>query len=171
MPAPLDADERRRELLDAAFALFAEHGYHALGMRALAEGLGVSTGALYHWFPGKELLFEAMLAGRVAAAVEAALGTLPEEVDARPAAVAAWVDAHADELRGLLRVALDYHRHCSSGRPALAALVAGLRTEAAARLGLPSARADALVVLLMGVLVTGVLAPDAPTLVELVAAV
>lgn len=166
MPAPLDAAERRHELLDRAFNLFAEHGYHALGMRALASGLGLTTGALYHWFPSKEALFEAMLTQRVGSAVSDALAGAPREGGVE--AVAAWVDAHDEELRALLVVALDYHRAHPDGRSALATVVGTLRDAAARDLGLPPARADALVALLFGALVTRILDPSSPGLARLV---
>lgn len=45
-----------------AFDLFAEKGFASLTMRQLAEGLGVSTGTLYHYFPSKEALFWQLVA-------------------------------------------------------------------------------------------------------------
>lgn len=40
-----------------SFDLFAHKGYSSITMRDLAQGLGVSTGTLYHYFPSKEALF------------------------------------------------------------------------------------------------------------------
>lgn len=56
MPKIVDHDQYRKELLIKSFDLFAEKGY-GLTMRQLAQGLGVSTGTLYHYFPTKEVLF------------------------------------------------------------------------------------------------------------------
>lgn len=57
MPKIVDHDQYRRELLMKSFDLFAQKGYSSITMRQLAQGLGVSTGTLYHYFPSKEALF------------------------------------------------------------------------------------------------------------------
>lgn len=50
------------ELLEAAFTAFAEHGYEAMSVRAVAEDLGLSHGALNRRFGGKRAIFEAAMA-------------------------------------------------------------------------------------------------------------
>jgi AcrR family transcriptional regulator len=57
MPKVVDHDQYRRTLLQQSLDLFAENGYSSITMRQLAEGLGVSTGTLYHYFPSKENMF------------------------------------------------------------------------------------------------------------------
>lgn len=49
----------RRQILDAAVALFNEQGYDAASVSALGARLGLSKTALYHHFPSKEALLEA----------------------------------------------------------------------------------------------------------------
>ncbi|GAB1539025.1 TetR/AcrR family transcriptional regulator [Scytonema sp. NUACC21] len=61
MPKLVDHDLYRKELLSKCFDLFAEKGYSAITMRQIAEGLGVSTGTLYHYFPSKKALFEQLV--------------------------------------------------------------------------------------------------------------
>ena len=61
MPKIVDHSAHREELLGKAFVLFADKGYSALSMRQLAQGLGVSTGSLYHYFPSKDAIFEQMV--------------------------------------------------------------------------------------------------------------
>jgi AcrR family transcriptional regulator len=68
----------RRELLAAATQLFAAQGYDDTSIDNVLEAAGVSRGALYHHFAGKEALFEAVLeevevqlAAEVTAAAEA----------------------------------------------------------------------------------------------------
>ncbi len=61
MPKVVDHDRYRKELLIKSFDLFAEKGYAAITMRQVAQGLGVSTGTLYHYFPSKEALFEQLV--------------------------------------------------------------------------------------------------------------
>jgi AcrR family transcriptional regulator len=61
MPKIVDHDVYRKELLNNCFDLFADKGYSAITMRQIAEGLGVSTGTLYHYFPSKKALFEQLV--------------------------------------------------------------------------------------------------------------
>ena len=61
MPKIVDHDLYRQELLSKCFDLFAEKGYSAITMRQIAEGLSVSTGTLYHYFPNKQALFEQLV--------------------------------------------------------------------------------------------------------------
>jgi AcrR family transcriptional regulator len=55
MPKIVDHDQYRKELLSKCFDLFAEKGYGSITMRQIAEGLNVSTGTLYHYFPANKL--------------------------------------------------------------------------------------------------------------------
>ena len=59
MPKLVDHDEYRQQLAQGAAALFSTHGYNGLGMRAIADALGISKSALYHYFPTKKALFHA----------------------------------------------------------------------------------------------------------------
>jgi AcrR family transcriptional regulator len=61
MPKIVDHDIYRKELLEKCFDLFAEKGYGSITMRQIAQGLSVSTGTLYHYFPSKEALFEQLM--------------------------------------------------------------------------------------------------------------
>ena len=51
-------DRKRREILDAAAAVFAEHGYFNATMKHIAERLEMQPGSLYHYFPSKEAALE-----------------------------------------------------------------------------------------------------------------
>ncbi len=51
----------RERILGAAQRLFVEQGYKGLSMREIAEAVGVSKPALYHYFTDKEALFLAIL--------------------------------------------------------------------------------------------------------------
>jgi AcrR family transcriptional regulator len=61
MPKIVDHEQYRKELLGKCFDLFAEKGYGAITMRQIAQGLKVSTGTLYHYFPSKQALFEQLV--------------------------------------------------------------------------------------------------------------
>jgi len=56
-----DAAQTRRDLLDAASGLFVEQGYASVSVGAIAAAAGVTSGAVYHHFPGgKVTVFEAV---------------------------------------------------------------------------------------------------------------
>jgi AcrR family transcriptional regulator len=68
----LQVDERRRQLLDAGAALFADQAYEEISMRDIAKAAGVSKPLLYHYFRSKTELFKAAVAEH-AAELEAAI--------------------------------------------------------------------------------------------------
>lgn len=47
-----------RHILDVALGLFLAQGYHAMGMRQVAQASSLTLGALYNHFPSKDVLFE-----------------------------------------------------------------------------------------------------------------
>lgn len=59
MPKIVDREAYRQELATKAIDIFSEHGFNGLGMRGIAEALGISKSALYHYFKTKEELFTA----------------------------------------------------------------------------------------------------------------
>ncbi|MBX9590770.1 MAG: TetR/AcrR family transcriptional regulator [Hyphomonadaceae bacterium] len=61
----VDAETRREAILDAALAVFAEHGYEAARLDDMAARAGVAKGTLYLYFKDKEALFEALVRGAV----------------------------------------------------------------------------------------------------------
>jgi AcrR family transcriptional regulator len=61
MPKIVDPAQYRKELLRKAFNLLAEQGYAKVTTRQLAKELGISTGAMYHYFPSKKALFEQLV--------------------------------------------------------------------------------------------------------------
>jgi AcrR family transcriptional regulator len=57
----LTAGERLPQILDAAFEEFAERGYAGASMAATATRAGIAKGLIYHYFPGKAALFQAVV--------------------------------------------------------------------------------------------------------------
>jgi AcrR family transcriptional regulator len=57
-------ERTRRAILDAAYRLFIERGYHATSMRRIAEGAGLALGGIYNHFPSKEDIYKALLLER-----------------------------------------------------------------------------------------------------------
>src|SRR5688572_20941928 len=51
---------RPERILDVATRLFARDGYHAVGMRAIAEAAGVRPSSLYNHFPSKQKILHAI---------------------------------------------------------------------------------------------------------------
>jgi AcrR family transcriptional regulator len=66
------ATERKSDVLDAAATLFGERGFADVGMHDIAEQIGLTAGAIYRHFPGKEAVLEAVLDDAVGAFLEAA---------------------------------------------------------------------------------------------------
>jgi TetR/AcrR family fatty acid metabolism transcriptional regulator len=71
--------DKRRTILDAAVRAFAAKGYHACRVGDVAEEAGVAYGLVYHYFPSKEAVLEAVFRETWGAL----LGAL-REVEARP---------------------------------------------------------------------------------------
>lgn len=125
----VDPHTRRTQILVAAHRLFARRGFHDTSMQDIADEVGLSVGALYRYFDGKEALVRGLaewgrdqkrslldelapggggeLLGRVLAEI---LGFL----DSEAAEQAAWLDVHlwgaaagAPSLRKVLTESLD----------------------------------------------------------------
>lgn len=142
--------DRVAALLQAGAAVFAERGYEAATMTEVAARAGASIGSLYQFFPSKEALADALLAGygeQVLAGLQAV------EAQAVDLPVPALADALIDLLLGLKQerataLALIEARRDSTQpfrlRDALRAGVArilGLRTP-----GLPQEQAKAMAI-------------------------
>src|ERR671918_2199864 len=65
-----DPEGMRQRILDVAELAFQERGYHATSLGDLMQAAGVTGGALHHHFATKKALGMAVIAERVAAAVE-----------------------------------------------------------------------------------------------------
>lgn len=53
-----DPDDRKREILDTAMALFVERGYENTSLRDIAKHMGITPGLVYHYFDSKQKLFD-----------------------------------------------------------------------------------------------------------------
>jgi AcrR family transcriptional regulator len=91
----------RGQLIEVATRLFAEHGYEGTSIEAVLSAAGVSRGALYHHFRGKEALFEAVVAAvsdQVTAELAATVEGSTDPVDAMRTAALAWISLAADPV-------------------------------------------------------------------------
>ncbi|MFC4943973.1 TetR/AcrR family transcriptional regulator [Pseudonocardia sp. GCM10023141] len=89
----------RDGLVAVARTLFGEHGYDATSIGAVLAAAGVARGALYHHFPSKEALFDAVLEremARIAEVVGAAARTAGDPVASMRAGCGAWLEVVLD---------------------------------------------------------------------------
>lgn len=73
-------DEKRKEIIEAASAVFEEKGYQGASMSAISARLGGSKATLYGYFKSKEELFAATITEAVEPVAQCVFATL-EDVD------------------------------------------------------------------------------------------
>ena len=56
-----DARDTRGRIVEEAFALFAERGFHAVSVRDIAAAVGIKDASLYNHFPTKQAIFDAIV--------------------------------------------------------------------------------------------------------------
>jgi AcrR family transcriptional regulator len=94
----LQGDATRATLVREARELFGEHGYVETSIDEVAAKAGVTKGALYHHFSGKEGLFEAVFEQVHREVSDQAVAEFlgPDSWEALIRGCALWVDAHLD---------------------------------------------------------------------------
>jgi AcrR family transcriptional regulator len=100
----------RERLLDAAAAVFADRGYRAASVEDIAAAAGVTKGAVYWNFRGKEDLFLALIEERVDRRAHELIGvteSAPREVATAPL-VSSGVSSLVDEQQALVRLVGEY---------------------------------------------------------------
>ena len=91
---------RLANFLDVAEVLFAEIGYEATTMTAIAERSGSGIGTLYHYFPDKQSMAFALL-NQYAQEIEAYWKPLMEQAETLPQA--AFAETFLDRITEFLR--------------------------------------------------------------------
>jgi AcrR family transcriptional regulator len=91
------SETTRAKLVAAARRLFARHGYAAVGTEEIVRAAGVTRGALYHHFDGKERLLEAVFE-QIEAELAQRVGARAGEVEASDplGALALGIDVFLD---------------------------------------------------------------------------
>jgi AcrR family transcriptional regulator len=112
-PPASDSAETRRRILDIARVRFASSGYDSATNRALAEEVGITAGALYHYFGSKLDLYVAVNDD----VWERIDGRLGEAVDT------------ADGFVGKFEALLDTAHELNEEDPTLAAFVGSIRAD------------------------------------------
>jgi AcrR family transcriptional regulator len=91
----------RGQLVEVATGLFADHGYEGTSIEAVLTAAGVSRGALYHHFAGKEALFTAVLEAlseRITVQLTEIISASADPADAVRTAALAWIDLAGDPV-------------------------------------------------------------------------
>ena len=91
----------REQLVEIATRLFATRGYEDTSIEAVLAAAGVSRGALYHHFAGKDALFGAVVESvenRITAELTAAISDAPDPVAALETAALAWIGLAGDPV-------------------------------------------------------------------------
>jgi len=52
--------QTQKQIVDAAFELFANEGYSKTSIAVVAKNAGISKGLIYHYFDSKEAILEAI---------------------------------------------------------------------------------------------------------------
>jgi AcrR family transcriptional regulator len=107
-PSPISTSKRaaqgratRDQLIEVATRLFAERGYEDTSIEAVLSAAGVSRGALYHHFAGKDALFEAVVESveeRITADMTAAITSVRDPVEVLYAGALKWIDLAGDPV-------------------------------------------------------------------------
>jgi AcrR family transcriptional regulator len=105
----LQVDERRRQLIDAGSALFAQYAFEEISMRQIAEAAGVSKALLYHYFPNKIELFKAAVqerAGELQRITEpSGQGTPIDQLSESLDGYLVWIEGNAETWAKLMQSA------------------------------------------------------------------
>jgi AcrR family transcriptional regulator len=91
----------RGQLIEVATGLFAEHGYEGTSIEAVLTAAGVSRGALYHHFAGKEALFRAVLEAlgeRITEQLTEVISACTDPVEAVRTSALGWIDLAGDPV-------------------------------------------------------------------------
>lgn len=102
-------EQRRREIVDAAVDCFARKGFHQTSMQDIVAASGLSPGAIYRYFAGKEEIVQAIADerhAREAALLETALaaGDLRSGLHELTRAYFDWLRDPEERLRRRLEV-------------------------------------------------------------------
>jgi AcrR family transcriptional regulator len=93
----MKAPARREQLLDAAKAVVADEGFHAVSIEAVARRAGITRPIVYRHFPDLPALLDALVVRETARALEQLVEFMPSELAGDPR------EGLLDTLRAYLR--------------------------------------------------------------------
>jgi len=109
MPKTINHEIHKEEILTRCLPLFADKGYASVSIREIGKELGISTGALYHYFATKEELFTSMVQNAVlrnSQEIHQLKNTSNE-----PEALAEYIAQNENHYFQMLLLAVDVKRH------------------------------------------------------------
>lgn len=104
-------EDARGELIDAAWQLFSSTGYDATPVSAIIEKVGLSKGAFYYYFTGKEDILDAVV-GRIIYDMAEEVEPIPSRASLSPVeklsrfieTISNWKLAHIDIIKETVEV-------------------------------------------------------------------
>ncbi|GLF93582.1 SACE_7040 family transcriptional regulator [Streptomyces yaizuensis] len=91
-----DAPTRREQILKAAARLFAERGFHGVGVDEIGAAVGISGPGLYRHFAGKDAMLAELLVGISERLLSGGRLRVAESGDDPDALLASLIDGHID---------------------------------------------------------------------------
>jgi AcrR family transcriptional regulator len=86
--------DKREAILEAMLDLIVERGFHNAPMSVLAQRSGASPGVIYHYFPSKEELIQALYQRVVSIKHEALFEGYSDAMSPREALLQVWLNAY-----------------------------------------------------------------------------
>ncbi|GGT28297.1 SACE_7040 family transcriptional regulator [Streptomyces purpureus] len=96
MSTRTDAPTRREQILKEAARLFAERGFHGVGVDEIGAAVGISGPGLYRHFPGKDAMLAELLVGISERLLDGGRRRAEEAAGDPRAVLASLIDGHID---------------------------------------------------------------------------
>lgn len=111
MPSEELSEERQRQILEAAIGEFARHGFHATRMDDIASASGMSKGALYLYYRGKDAIIGALLRTMLAWELRAARAAIAGDGSAteRLLALTSLLLTEIERMAGVYPIMLEFY--------------------------------------------------------------
>ena len=103
-------EDTKQRILDKALELFSAQGYDAVSMGQIAGAVGIKAPSLYNHFPGKQAIFDALVAS-TAAQYEADTGKLDIHVQNAARDIPVFTEITEDALFEKVRQIFEYSLH------------------------------------------------------------
>lgn len=103
-------EDTKQRILDKALELFSAQGYDAVSMGQIAAAVGIKAPSLYNHFPGKQAIFDALVAS-TAAQYEADTDKLDIHVQNVARDIPAFTEITEDALFEKVRQIFEYSLH------------------------------------------------------------
>ncbi|MFE3324679.1 TetR/AcrR family transcriptional regulator [Streptomyces sp. NPDC059176] len=96
MSTRTDAATRREQILKEAARLFAERGFHGVGVDEIGAAVGISGPGLYRHFPGKDAMLAELLVGISGRLLDGGRRRVAEADGVPEQVLASLIDGHID---------------------------------------------------------------------------